>query len=188
MRMFLAVFPSSSAQEAAHGVIERLRRPDDEVSWVRRENLHYTLRFMGELDEDGVSRLIAAARQGAAERPRFTAILGGAGAFPSARRARVLWLGLSEGAEALTTLAGGLERALAGHGFGAAERAFSPHLTLGRVRRRDQDWSGRLAGVAAGIGSGGATDFAVDHVAVVESTLSPGGSIYRVRAEAALAA
>ena len=186
MRTFLAVFPSSEAQRAAHGVIERLRRPDDDVSWVRRENLHYTLRFMGDLDEDGVSRLIAAARLGVAERPPFMATLCAAGAFPSAHRARVLWLGLSEGAERLTALAGGLERALVGQGFGAAERAFSPHLTLGRVHRRDQDWSGRLAGVAAELERGWAPSFAVDRVVVVESTLSPGGSIYRVRAEAAL--
>jgi len=186
MRTFLAVFPSSEAQRAAHAVIERLRRPDDDVSWVRRENLHYTLRFMGELDEDAVSRLIAAARQGAAERPRFTATLGAAGAFPSARRARVLWLGLSQGAEALTALAGGLERSLVDHDFEGAERPFSPHLTLGRVRRREQDWSGRLATVAAGSESGHPTGFVVDRVAIVESTLSPGGSIYRVRAEAAL--
>ena len=188
MRTFLAVFPSSEAQGAAHGVIERLRRPDDDVSWVRRENLHYTLRFMGELDEDAVSRLIAAARQAAAACPRFTATLGAAGAFPSARRPRVLWLGLSEGSQALAALAGALEGALVGHGFGAAERSFSPHLTLGRVRRREQDWSVRLAGVAADIESERAAGFTVDRVVVVESTLSPGGSIYHVRAEAALAA
>lgn len=188
MRTFLAVFPSPPVQEAARRVIERLRFPDDDVSWVRRENLHYTLRFLGDLDEDGVSRLIAAARRGAAERSPFTATLGGAGAFPSARRARVLWLGLSEGAESLTALASGLEQALRDQGFDAAERAFSPHLTLGRVRRREQDWSARLAGVAATLERGWAPAFTIDRVVVVESTLSPGGSIYRVRAEAALAA
>ncbi|MGH7731112.1 MAG: RNA 2',3'-cyclic phosphodiesterase [Candidatus Eiseniibacteriota bacterium] len=187
MRTFIAVFPSSPAQEAAHRVIERLRRPEDDVSWVRRENLHYTLRFLGELDEDAVSRLIAAAREGAGERPRFTATLGAAGAFPSPRRARVLWLGLSHGAEALTALAGGLEGALVGHGFAPAERPFSPHLTLGRLRRRDQDWSARLAGVAAGPEGGPAPGFVVDRVAIVGSTLSPGGSIYRLCAEPPLA-
>jgi RNA 2',3'-cyclic 3'-phosphodiesterase len=188
MRTFLAVFPSTHAQEAAQRVIERLRIPDDDVSWVKRENLHYTLRFMGELDEDGVARVTAAARLSVAGRPPFTATLGGAGAFPSARRARVLWLGLSEGAESLTALASGLEQALRDHGFDAASRAFSPHLTLGRVRRREQDWSARLAGVGAPLERGQAPAFTVDRVVVVESTLSPGGSLYRVRAEAALAA
>jgi 2'-5' RNA ligase len=188
VRTFLAVFPSSPAQDAAHRVTERLRRPEDDVSWVRRENLHYTLRFLGELDEDGVSRVIAAASAGVTGRPAFEATLGAAGAFPSARRARVLWLGLSRGAEALTALAQALEQALRERGFSAAERAFSPHLTLGRVRRGEQDWSARLSGLAAGLESGWAPAFTVDRVLVVHSTLSPGGSIYRVCAEAALAA
>ena len=188
MRIFLAVFPSPAAQEAAFRVIERLRRPDDAVSWVRRENLHYTLRFMGDLDEDGVSRVIAAARVGAAVRPGFMAGLGAVGAFPNARRARVLWLGLTEGGESLASLAGALEQALRGEGFDPAERPFSPHLTLGRVRRREEDWSGRLAGVATALEGEQAPTFAVDRVTIVESTLSSGGSVYRVRAEAALAA
>ncbi len=188
MRIFLALFPSPAAQEAAFRVIARLRRPNDDVSWVKRENLHYTLRFMGELDEDGVSRVIAAGRLGVAERPPFAATLGEVGAFPSAHRARVLWLGLSQGADALVSLARALEQALRDHGFEAAERPFSPHLTLGRVRRREGDWSTRLAGVAAELESGWAPAFTVDRVAIVESTLSPGGSIYRVRAQAALAA
>lgn len=188
MRTFLAVFPPSSARDAAHQVIERLRRPEDDVSWVRRENLHYTLRFMGELEDDAVARVIAAARAGMTDRPAFEATLGAAGAFPSAHRARVLWLGLSEGAQALTALAGSLERSLRAQGFAAAQRPFSPHLTLGRVRRGQQDWSARLEGMAAALGSGSSPGFRVDRVVVVQSTLSPGGSIYRVCAEAALAA
>ena len=187
MRTFLAVFPAAAAQQAAHRVIERLRRAGDDVSWVRRENLHYTLRFMGDLDEDGVTRVIAAAGQAVSGRPPFAATPGEAGAFPSARRARVLWLGLSQGAEALIALASGLEQALRGQGFEAARRPFSPHLTLGRVRRREADWSARLAAVGAGLQPGWAPAFTVDRVAVVESTLASGGSVYRVRAEAALA-
>lgn len=188
MRTFLAVFPSSSAQATAHRIVERLRRPDDDVSWVRRDNLHYTLRFLGELDEDAVARVIDAARAGVAGIPAFEARLGAAGAFPSARRARVLWLGLAQGADSLVTLATALERALIARGFAAAERGFSPHLTLGRVRRREQDWSARLDRLGAGPEPAGGDAFTVDRVVVVQSTLSPGGSIYRVRAEAALAA
>lgn len=191
MRTLLAVFPSSPAQAAAHRVIERLRRPDDDVSWVRRENLHYTLRFLGELDENAVARVIAAARAGATGLPAFDVTLGTAGAFPGAARARVLCLGLARGAESLVALAASLERALVERGFAAAGRPFSPHLTLGRVRRREQDWSARFEGIgaelAAGLGDAWAASFTVDRVVVVQSTLSPGGSIYRVCAEAALA-
>jgi len=188
MRTFLAVFPSSPAQQAAERVVERLRRRGDDVAWVRRENLHYTLRFLGELDEDAVARVIAAARAVATGLPAFEAVLGAPGAFPSAARARVLWLGLARGAESLVALAAALDRALAERGFAAAERPFSPHLTLGRVRRREQDWSARLDAIGTALEPEWAPTFAVDRIVVVQSTLSPGGSIYRVCAEAALAA
>lgn len=181
MRIFLAIFPSPEAQAAAADVIERLRRPGDAVSWVKRENLHYTVRFLGELGDRGLARVTDAARAGVAGHRAFVATLGGVGAFPNERRARVLWLGLSEGAEALGALARSVERALRGRGFEPADRAFKPHLTLGRVRERDQDWSARVAGMAAG-----PLPFTVDRVTVVQSTLSPKGSLYRVRAEAVL--
>lgn len=186
MRTFLAVFPSPEVQAAAHDAIERLRRSDDDVTWVRRENLHYTLRFMGDLEEEAVRRLVTGVGQGVRGRAPFAATLGAAGAFPSARRARVLWLGLARGGEELTALARGVEQALVDHGFAAAERPFSPHLTIGRVRRRDQDWSGRLADAATA--GDAAPEFRVERVAVVRSTLAPGGSIYRVHAEAGLSA
>lgn len=188
MRIFFAVFPSAEAQEAAFATVGRLRRANDGVSWVKRENLHYTLRFMGELGERGLMRATAAARAAVAGRAPFAARLGAAGAFPNPRRARVLWLGLAEGGEALVALAASLERSLAAQGFDRAERAFSPHLTIGRVRRGDEDWSARLSALAAGASDPGAPAFTVDRVLVVQSTLSPGGSIYQVRAEAALAA
>lgn len=188
MRTFLAVFPSATARAAAARVVERLRDGRDDVAWVRDENLHYTLRFLGELDEGAVAGVIAAAGEAAAGHRPFTLTLGAAGAFPDARRARVLWLGAAGGGEALTALAASLERALAGRGFAPDPRGFAPHLTLGRLRRGAADWSARLAGVAAGPVDGGPPSFPVDRVAVVASTLAPGGSRYRVRAEAPLGA
>lgn len=187
MRIFVAVFPSLAAREAATRVVERLRRPQDDVVWVGCRNLHYTLRFMGKLEDDGVARVIAATQAGSAEHPAFPASLGEPGAFPEPCRARVLWLGAATGGDALVALAGSLERALGARGFPRSGRAFTPHLTLGRVRRGEADWSGRLAALAAAPGREGAPSFVVDRVSVVHSTLSPGGSVYRVRAEAPLA-
>jgi 2'-5' RNA ligase len=183
MRIFLAVFPSAEAQRAAAAVIERLRQPGDGVSWVQRDNLHYTLRFMGDLGASGLSRVSEAAREGAAGHARFEATLGAVGAFPNLRRARVLWLGLSEGGEALAAVARSVEEALRRKGFDHADHPFKPHLTIGRVREGGQDWTERLSDVAAE-----PARFGVERVRVIQSTLSPKGSIYRVRAEAPLAA
>jgi 2'-5' RNA ligase len=185
MRIFVAVFPPPDAQAQAARMIERLRRPEDGVSWVKQDNLHYTVRFLGDLGEDGATRAAQAVTKATAEFQRFDAALGAPGAFPSARRARVLWLGLSEGADQLTALARAVERALERRGFGRAERPFAPHLTIGRVREVGHDWTDRLA--AASTDTEPTLRFPVAHVDVVHSTLSPKGSIYRVRAAAPLA-
>ncbi len=184
MRLFLAVFPPAAVQRAAFACIEALRRPGDGVSWVKPENLHYTLRFLGELGEDGARRAGEAAGEAAAQSRAFAAALGGLGAFPDARRARVIWAGMSEGAEALVTLARDLDRALAKRGFGAADKPFSAHLTLGRVRTPGTDWSAALAAQRVAAPQAG---FGVERICVVESRLSPGGSIYTVRTAAPLA-
>ncbi|HYM82187.1 MAG TPA: RNA 2',3'-cyclic phosphodiesterase [Candidatus Limnocylindria bacterium] len=182
MRIFLAVFPSAAAQAAAADAIEKLRRPGDAVSWVRQDNLHYTLRFLGDLGEDGCRRAALAAHDAARAHASFDAALGPLGAFPKPERARVLWVGLSAGAEPFVAMARDLEHALRQRGFDRADRPFAPHLTIGRVRDRDQDWSLPLADLVIDP----PVRFRVDRIAVVHSTLSPKGSIYRVREEVAL--
>ncbi len=186
MRIFLAVFPPAAAQDLAFGVIEGLRRPGDGVSWVKRDNLHYTLRFLGEIGEDGLRRATEAAREAASGGPAFDAMLGACGAFPSAKRARVLWLGLAAGEEPLLGLARRLETALARRGFAPEGRDFSAHLTIGRVREPGPDWGARLAAVKS-LEGGRDAGFRVSALSVMKSTLSPKGSIYEVIAAAPLA-
>jgi len=178
MRIFLAVFPPPAVQDQAFAVLSALRRPDDRVSWVKRENLHFTIRFLGEIGEDGLRRAREAAELAAAGHRAFEAVLGAVGAFPNARKARVLWLGLAHGAEALKALARDVELELRRRGFDRADRAFAAHLTIGRARDREQDWSQRLDVMAPATAR-----FLVDRVCVVESQLSPKGSIYTVRAD-----
>ena len=186
MRIFLAVFPPPATQALAERAIEALRRPGDGVSWVRRENLHYTLRFIGEVGADGARRVEEAARGAVSGRARFPVALGGAGAFPNSRRARVLWLGASQGAEPFAALARALESALAKRGFAPEERRFTAHLTIGRVREPGRDWAADLAALPALEGT--EARFEVASIDVVESRLAPKGSIYTVRARAELGA
>jgi RNA 2',3'-cyclic 3'-phosphodiesterase len=185
MRLFLAVFPPESVQRAAHAAVEALRRPGDGVSWVKRENLHYTMRFLGEVGEDGARRAAEAAAEAAARHRAFPARLGVLGAFPDARRARVLWVGMTEGGDELEALARDLDRSLASRGFGRADKRFSAHLTIGRVREPGFDWTEPLASASVAAEASG---FTVDRIRVVESKLDPRGSIYTVRAEGPLGA
>jgi 2'-5' RNA ligase len=185
MRIFLAVFPPAAVQSAVHAAAERLRKPDDGVSWVKRENLHYTLRFLGELGTDGARRVQAAADEAARSGAAFDAVIGALGAFPNARRARVLWAGMTTGAEPLLALARALDAALGRKGFERPEHPFSAHLTIGRVREPRADWTERLAAVTV---DAAAARFTVDRLCVVESKLSPRGSTYSMIHEARLAA
>jgi 2'-5' RNA ligase len=184
MRLFFAVFPPPAVQRAAFAMEEALRRPGDLVSWVKVDNLHYTLRFMGDLGEDGARRAADAAQEAAGGVHAFEAALGGLGAFPNARKARVLWIGLARGEEPLESLAAALEAGLGRRGFDRADHRFSAHLTVGRPRSFGEDWSQRLATVQP-VDSG--ASFRVDRLLLMESKLSPKGSTYTVKHEARLA-
>lgn len=181
MRLFIAVFPPADVQGVAYRAADPLRPGHDAVAWVKKENLHYTMRFLGEVDEAGAARAAAAMREAAASRPRFGAVLGGFGAFPSAKRARVLWMGMLQGAEPMRLLASTLEESLERHGFEPAEESFEPHLTLGRVRAPG-DWTARLLDAPSV-----EARFQVDRLQLMRSVLSPGGSRYETVEEAPLA-
>ena len=100
--------------------------------WIDRESMHITLRFIGELGESGLKQVVSAAREGVADHHRFEVALGAAGAFPDATRARVLWLGMSAGGEALVALAKSVEDALRRRGFEPADHPFGTLLDVYR--------------------------------------------------------
>ena len=185
MRIFLAVFPPPDVQRAAGAVLEALRSPGDGVSWVKPENLHYTLRFIGEVGGDGLRRVAEAAQVAASQHQAFDAALGGLGGFPTPRRARVLWIGMARGGPALEALAASLDRELERRGFEPEAQAFTAHLTIGRVREPRADWTDRLGQAATTLGE---PPFRADRIAVVESALSPKGPTYLVRMSASLSA
>ncbi len=180
-RLFFAVFPPIEVQTEAARAVESMRAagPPSHVAWVKRQNLHFTLRFLGDCDEEMVTR---AQRALAVVEPAapFQARLDGYGAFPTAARAQVLWVGMSHGATPLRALAAALESEVAAAGFGRSDKPFMPHLTLGRMRVAT-DWAQALAG-APPLASG----FAVDRVVLVRSTLAQGGSRYERLAETTL--
>ena len=180
MRLFIAVFPPANVQQVAHEAAGVLRVTDPKVSWVRPENLHYTMRFLGECEADARVHAEEAMRVAASKHTRFGVALGGFGAFPAAKRARVLWLGMLQGAEPMRQLAESLDQALRRKGFEPADETFEPHLTVARVRT-PADWTERLIEAASP-----EARFQIDKLVLVQSALGPGGARYQVLAEADL--
>lgn len=133
MRLFIAVPVSGGFLEGARNIQELLKRSNADVKWVPLENMHFTVRFLGETPAERLDDIKQAVKR-AGTLPAFSVSMGGAGAFPSIERPRVLWVGISDGANALKEIADVVNSALAEKGFPAADRPFSPHLTLGRMR------------------------------------------------------
>ncbi len=173
-RLFVAVLLPESVRERIAGVAARLQPFRTNVSIVRKENFHVTLKFMGETDVSLLDRATGVIRSAAVAQAPFDAAISGWGAFPNARKARVVWAGVSDGAEQLRSLSRGVEKGLAALGF-EDENRFRPHVTIGRVRNPDR--SGRLAELLAEeIGPLGG--FTVTDVHLMKSTLAPGGALY----------
>ncbi len=135
MRLFIALDPSTGQREKLQELQMRLARSLDGIRWVRPDGLHLTLKFLGDHDESMVPLITAAMRRAAASANSFELQFGGAGVFPSPRRARALWSGIHRGAAEVKNLAARLERELAPKGFPFENRPFRAHITLGRVRR-----------------------------------------------------
>lgn len=135
MRLFVAL----ELPEGFRGKMERIQntlRPlSPEVRWVRPENFHLTLKFLGEMDAAGLEDLQAVLERVAERHRVFEVDLQGVGAFPNLRRPRVLWVGVLGDLSPLKSMARQLNRELEALGVPPEAKPFSGHLTLGRIKR-----------------------------------------------------
>ncbi|HXM39396.1 MAG TPA: RNA 2',3'-cyclic phosphodiesterase [Gemmatimonadales bacterium] len=160
----------------------RQRREELPVKWVRPENIHLSLKFLGDVEDAREPELRAALKQAAGSRTEArarTVHIEGFGVFPDSHRPRVLWAGVAPD-PALELLQHAVEQAFAPLGFPTEARAFRPHVTLGRAGRdaRPRDFAG-LAEMLAGLAF--AATVTVPDLDLMESTLQPGGPVYQVK-------
>ena len=170
MRAFVAIFPPSEVRSEAVAWAKR-RSSDDRVRWTRLENVHLTLKFLGDVRTEALDGIHAALGEVCAQHAPFDAALAELGAFPSARRARILWIGVGAGSDRLRSLAADVDDSLASLGFEREKRPYVPHLTLGRVRSRPLNLN-LPSGVLG-------TGFRVGRVELTESRLATEGATYR---------
>ncbi|HPP54545.1 MAG TPA: RNA 2',3'-cyclic phosphodiesterase, partial [Thermoguttaceae bacterium] len=117
IRTFIAVESSPEVREAAGRLVQQWERLSRDVKWVEPENMHLTLKFLGDVDSEQIPSVTEAVRKAAAECRPFELEIRGTGAFPSLRRPNVFWLGVGQGAELLGILAQKVERTLEPLGF-----------------------------------------------------------------------
>lgn len=198
MRAFIAIVLTDPVRRSLNGLQRALARPlatanlERCLRWVAPSSIHLTLRFLGDTSaeqQESLEQSLAALVAGAAP---FALHLGGLGSFPRGRRPAVLWTGVQGDLEALVALQRSIEEAARAAGFAPEERAFSPHLTLARVRPETRaDDRARIAAILQAEAQtdrlrGWIADVAVHEIVLMESVLRPQGSLYRMHARFAL--
>jgi len=179
VRLFVALEIPAAVRDNLAAQINELRDlpgplADKRLRWVRPENLHVTLKFIGEVEAarlDGIRRALTAIGLDAP----VGLELRGLGFFPDERYPRVLWVGLNASGN-LPVLARDIDRALEGQGIARDQRAFTPHLTLARFEPRAFDEKLRTAIQKNSQREFGAFEAREFHL--IQSKLQPSGAAY----------
>jgi 2'-5' RNA ligase len=181
-RAFLAVVPPPAVLDWTESVVDAARRTDDGLRWTRPDQRHVTLQFLGRVDATAVDALAESVAAAVRRIPAFGVQVGGAGAFPSAQRASVLWLGIAEGADTLGALAAAVAGASAPLGVATDDRPYRPHVTLARTSgARD------VRAVVERLGTGPAAPrLTVTDVILFDSDTRPDGAVHTEHARFAL--
>jgi 2'-5' RNA ligase len=190
-RLFVAILLPEDVRREVGGVTRAIQGALGEsaaraVKWVSEQNIHVTVKFLGEVAEPLVAPIEEALAGATAHHQPFDIQPHGVGCFPNARRANVLWVGTVEGLEPMTRLAADVERALEPLGFAPEGRRFRAHFTIGRVRR-----DSRVDGLEAALASVQAAaerlpGFTACELSLMKSDLRPEGPVYTRLSGAAL--
>ncbi len=178
-RLFIAIELPSNVRRTLKDHIDHLRDaiPDARASWAREENLHLTLKFLGDMTLTSVERLSQATQRAASAVAPFEMIIGTSGAFPPNGQPRVLWIGIEDPAGELAVLHEVLEDQCVQAGFARENRPYHPHLTIARLRQAQG--ARRLSQIHKEMGFD-RESLAVTHLALIRSELLREGSRHTV--------
>ena len=170
-RVFLAVPLPRQLKDSIHAIQRHLQVKIADTRWVRSENLHLTVHFFGETEQEALEKIrvsVLSVKQ--CQRP-FLVEVKRLGAFPNLHRPRTLWLDL-EPKDQLRQLYRDFQRCLHQVGFVTKSGTYSPHVTIGRLRQRQPD----LTDISKSVGQTPIGQLPVDRLVLFESRLHPGGA------------
>lgn len=175
IRTFICIELPDELKASIAAVQEQFKAHKAHVSWVRPQNIHLTLKFLGDVEQHRLPDIVAQVSNVAAAHTPFWLTPRGQGVFPTSKHPRVFWLGIDDEAHQLLALQAAVESAMESLGFPREQRRFQPHLTIGRVRpyRKPKDLTPAFLELAFS-----AAPFLVDHITVMQSELKPSGAVY----------
>jgi 2'-5' RNA ligase len=180
IRAFIAIDLSPEIHHKLEEVLENYRAqlPKVSVRWVPVKNIHLTLKFLGDVSLSNINILTDMIQADVSNHHQFEISVGGSGAYPNIHQPRVIWVGV-EAPQELSAIHNEIEATTARLGYAREERAFSPHLTLGRVSRNTTSQDVKAISQyleKTRVGFLGATW--IDKVHLYRSDLHPSGAVY----------
>jgi 2'-5' RNA ligase len=133
LRCFISVELPEELKKNIYVHVEKLKAAGADVKWVRPENLHLTLKFLGDTQEELLKDINERLISLAAAHGSFFLHISGAGTFPNIKYPRIIWLGVHD-SEQIIKLQHDIDKSMAGLGFEKDDKQFTPHLTIGRVK------------------------------------------------------
>lgn len=180
MRAFIAVELPANIKEALAKVQDTLKTTLPKAGWVNPQNLHLTLKFLGDISPRQLKEIRRIIAETGTETASFKIKLDQLGVFPGLRQPRVIWAGISRDS-AVKQLAGSLERKLSGIGIGKEKREFSSHITIARLKHQiDPAELERGLGEAKNDLLYANLEFNAEGITLFESVLGPSGPAYTV--------
>jgi len=189
MRTFIAVELPEDIKRAIISVQDKLKASGADVKWVPAQNIHLTLKFLGEIDQDIFEKISLIMEGTAGGTPPFEADIVSVGAFPKISYPRVIWIGIGLGDDKLQPIVKTLEEKIQELGIPKEERAFASHITIGRVRSNSgKEKLVETLNKLEGCFNGERPRFKINKITLFRSYLSPKGPTYEILKEAILKA
>jgi len=180
MRTFIAVEVPKEIRKRVGNYIASISALIPDVKWVAPENLHFTIKFLGEIKQSDFKNVWHCVELVARKYGPFTMGLSGIGFFPSAEHPKVIWIGADSGEDILLDLYQDMERCLEDIGFDREAKTFSPHFTIGRAKKD------RKVSIPEHLTDFEPVTFEVRSISIMKSTLTPHGPMYEKLSESIL--
>jgi 2'-5' RNA ligase len=181
IRGFLAFPINSEVKEGLGHILNDLQQTRADVKWVQAENLHLTLKFLGDIEETDLEKISSVISESCRGFDLITSHLNEIGVFPDLCHPRIVWAGLDDSKQKFQSIVEALEERLAKLGFAKDNHPFKPHITLGRVKLSAN--LKNLMQTIQQITFEGKKEQTFEKIILYKSTLTPQGPVYEVLKE-----
>ncbi len=177
IRSFIAVEIDKINKQKISELIAQLKESNADVKWVSEDQMHLTLKFLGNTEQDKIQKVACILKSIADDFSAFSIKFSNIGAFPNTSRPRVIWMGIKDGSEILESFNNRIEAGLVKLGFEQESRQYKAHLTLGRVRSL-KNIPQLVKSIKEIERNYQYNNIRIDRIILFQTTLTPKGAIY----------